>query len=107
LGNSCGIILTSYLRQHQQNPVDQVKVLQAFLNNELGLAIPVTGYFGPLTESAVNQFQLKYHGDVLLPWVPYGLPNEMTPTGYVYKTTQWKINMIACPDLNLPVPQLP
>jgi hypothetical protein len=55
----------------------------------------------------VDQFQVKYHSEVLAPWVPYGLPNEFTPTDYVYKTTMRWINLIECPALNLPIPQLP
>ena len=73
----------------------------------LGLNIPLTGVYGPLTYEAVKQFQVKYWQEVLQPWVPFGLPNAQTPTGYVYKTTKRWINMLSCPALNLPVPQLP
>ena len=106
---SCGIYLTQYIhpiRKDLNDPV-QVKKLQTFLNLNLGTNLPVTGYYGPETISAVDQFQVKYHGEVLQPWLSYGLPTEYTPTEYVYKTTQRWINLIMCSSLNLPIPQLP
>ena len=106
---SCGLYLDQYIhpiRKYLNDPAE-VKKLQIFLNENLGLSIPVTGYYGSLTIAAVDQFQVKYSGNVLLPWVPYGLPNQVTPTQYVYKTTQRWINLIMCPPLNLPLPQLP
>jgi len=37
---------------------------------------------------------------VLAPWVAIGcLPNIDTPTGYVYRTTEWAINNMFCPEL--------
>ncbi len=95
------------MRQHQANDQAEVVKLQNFLNQELSISIPVTGFFGPITESAVNQFQLKYSHDVLAPWIPYGLPNEHTPTGYEYKTTRYKINKIYCPTYDPGFPTLP
>lgn len=104
---SCGIYLNEYIKLGAKNNPDEVKKLQAFLNQNLGINLPVTGYYGPLTYNAVKQFQLKYNGNVLAPWVPYGLENDMTATGYVYKTTQRWINMLMCSALNLPIPPLP
>lgn len=101
----CSALLSDYLKEGVTN--DAVKKLQIFLNKELELSIPVTGHFGPQTLEAVNAFQLKYSEQVLKPWIPFGLPNEKTPTGYVYKTTQHMINMLSCSTLNLPAPQLP
>ncbi len=106
---SCGLYLYDYIhpiRKNLNNPVE-VKKLQTFLNIYLGLHIPVTGYYGPMTIAAVNQFQTMNNKSVLAPWVPYGLPDDMTPTSYVYKTTQRWINLIVCPPLGLPLPQLP
>ncbi|MBI4084984.1 MAG: DUF5011 domain-containing protein [Candidatus Liptonbacteria bacterium] len=99
--------LKDYMRQGMKNDSEQVIKLQEFLNKNLGLSLPSSGFFGSLTTNAVNQFQLKYKKEVLLPWVAYGLPNEDTPTGYVYKTTRRWINMLECPALNLPIPPLP
>lgn len=104
---SCTEYLLSDLRMGRANPVDEVKKLQLFLNEEMGSGLPVTGFFGPLTFNAVSSFQLKYASEILSPWVPYGLPSASTPTGYVYKTTRHKINEIKCATLNIPLPQLP
>jgi hypothetical protein len=93
-------LLNRYLRLGVNAP-DQVKLLQDFLNGEMGALLPISGVFGPLTESAVKDFQLKYLSDVLVPW---GITD---PTGYVYKTTLWKINEIYCAGLNTPRPQVP
>ena len=108
LGASCGLYLTDYIhpiRKSLNNPV-QVKKLQVFLNLNLGLHLPVDGYYSDADINAVNQFQVKYHGEVLAPWVPLGLPTEFTPTSYVYQTTQRWINLIMCPPLNIPMPVL-
>lgn len=108
LGASCTILLNDYLRLGYKNNAEEVSKLQQFLNDHMQSNLPVTGFFGPMTDKAVRVFQLGYKSDVLAPWVPLGfMPTDSTTTGYVYKTTQWKINMIHCPDLNLPFPQLP
>jgi uncharacterized repeat protein (TIGR01451 family) len=108
LGASCGLYLTSYIHPDRQNLNDpaQVTKLQTFLNMNLGLNLPVTGYYGSETIAAVDQFQVKYHIEVLKPWLSLGLPTQFTPTSYVYQTTQRWINLIMCPALNIPVPQL-
>ncbi|TSC61211.1 MAG: hypothetical protein Athens041674_845, partial [Parcubacteria group bacterium Athens0416_74] len=67
---------------------------------ELGLNLPLTGFFGLLTENAVKAFQLKYSEQILAPW---GITQ---PTGYVYKTTQRWINLSHCSSLNIPMPDL-
>jgi triacylglycerol esterase/lipase EstA (alpha/beta hydrolase family) len=72
------------------NDRTQVGLLQAFLNRELGLAIPLTGFFGPITEIAVKIFQLKYYADVLAP------VNMNAPTGFVGKYTLAKMNALKC-----------
>jgi uncharacterized repeat protein (TIGR01451 family) len=108
LGASCGLYLTSYIHPNRQNLNDpvQVKKLQTFLNQNLGIDLPVTGYYGSSTIAAVDQFQVKYHNEVLSPWVSLGLPTQYTPTNYVYQSTQRWINLIMCPSLNLPLPAL-
>lgn len=106
LGASCPLI-TSWMREAQFNDSSQVNALQSFLNGEMNSNLSVSGTFDSLTTSSVNDFQVKYWQDVLLPWVPFGLATDHTPTGYVYKTTSTKINRIACPDMTFPNPVLP
>jgi hypothetical protein len=103
---SCTPYLGDYLRIGKKNNPEQVVLLQTFLNTNLGLNLPVTGYFGPLTHNAVKQFQTENADQVLAPWTPYGLTNK-TPTGYVYKTTKRWINLLQCKTLDIPMPQLP
>ena len=108
LGASCGLYLTQYIHPVRQSLNDPTEVdkLQTFLNMNLGANLSITGQYNNSTIQAVNQFQTKYHTEVLAPWVPLGLPTEFTPTSYVYQTTQRWINLIMCPPLNLPMPNL-
>ena len=99
---TCGEYLTltnslgkKYLKEGIRNDKDAVILLQKFLNEQLGLSLPVTGYFGPLTTKAVKTFQLLHKDTVLTPW---GLTN---PTGIVYKTTIARINNLKCSTLNI------
>ncbi len=105
---SCGIYLNKYIKLgDKNNDKEEVKKLQVFLNEYLGLKLDVDGFYGLKTYNAVKVFQLKHQNEVLSPWVGVGkLKNENDPTGYVYKTTQRWINMIKCPELNLPIPEL-
>ncbi len=106
----CGPLLSQYLKIGQANDAGEVSKLQQFLNLEMMAALPVTGFFGAMTEGAVHAFQKKYWQDVLVPWfgqADSGIMDAADSTGYVYKTTQWKVNMIDCPSLDLPAPSLP
>jgi hypothetical protein len=94
------VLLNSYIKFGKNNNPEEVKKLQTFLNDQLGLNIPVNGVFGPKTLAAVKQFQQKYADDVLSPW---GLTG---PTGFVFKTTRHKINVLMCPNNNLEAPTL-
>ena len=107
LGAECSPILTSYLRIGRPNPASQVKILQNFLNGNLGINLPITGFFGKATYAAVSAFQTKYGSSVLAPWVPFGLHSATDPTGYVYKTTKYEINYLACPTNGASNPVLP
>ena len=76
----------------------------------MGSGLPLTGFFGPLTDAAVHAFQLKYWEEVLQPWFNIegsAILDQDDSTGYVYKTTQRMVNNIFCPSLNLPIPPLP
>lgn len=87
---ACGQHLTSYLRYGYDNDTFEVTKLQLFLKSR-GFDLDVTGEFDLKTDKAVHEFQLSYTEDILTPWeIDYS-------TGYVYKTTKWKINNIICP----------
>src|SRR5262249_47665609 len=64
----CGIYVSKFLRRHYKNNVDETKKLQKFLGENLKIDLPVTGFFGALTESAVKQYQLKHKDKILVPW---------------------------------------
>ncbi len=96
--NICGVTLDRGLRIGYKNKVDAVKALQTFLNEYMNAKLPVTGYFGSLTDKSVRAFQLKEAKYILDPW---GLK---AATGIVYKTSTVRINNIKCPDLQLPTP---
>lgn len=100
------IYLNDFLYFGKKNDPEQVKLLQTFLNEELGLKLVVDGKYGRTTRNAVITFQEKYGTDILTPWAPFGLKSGKG-TGNVYKTTKWKINMIKCADLKLEAPQIP
>lgn len=105
--DSCGVLLTGYVGLGKANNLVDVVRLQLFLNTEMDANLPVNGVYDLAAKAVVDQFQLKYSDEVLAPWVPFGLPTEKTPTGYVYKTTQRMINNINCDTLNIPMPLLP
>lgn len=100
LGESCGLYLDKFIRFNRNNDAEQVTKLQQFLNKWLGLSLPLTGFYGPLTYEAVLQFRTQYAETILTPW---GLTS---PTGIVYLTTLRQINMLECPVLSLELPPL-
>jgi hypothetical protein len=95
-GPACDTYLANYIKLGAKNDITDVVKLQMFLNSEMAAKLLYTGIYNIETMNIVNAFQVKYGADVLKPWVAFGLPNETTPTGYVYKTTKAKINSIAC-----------
>ncbi len=91
LGESfCAASVTSYIKQGANNDVDDVKMLQEFLNKEMNLKLDVSGVYDAETFEAVKAFQLKYADKILKPW---GLTE---PTGYVFKLTRWWMNALIC-----------
>ena len=107
LSASCTEYLHSYLGYGKKNDPEEVKKLQIFLNRIMGADIPVSGYFGKLTRLGVKKFQVKYHDQILQPWIDAGVdPKELEGgTGYVYKTTLRQINLIECADINISLPK--
>jgi hypothetical protein len=96
----CSPLITQYLGRGFINPSDEVVKLQGFLNQNLGISLPLTGIFGPQTTQAVKDFQTKFWETVLKPWFSFpdsGITGSDTATGIVYKTTKWEINNIVCP----------
>ncbi|MDP2598815.1 MAG: DUF5011 domain-containing protein, partial [Candidatus Liptonbacteria bacterium] len=91
LGETSCNYLRSYLRLGYQNDSVEVTKLQTFLRDEENFVnLKITGFFDIETDRAVRAFQDKYEVDVLRPW---NLPEN---TGYVYYTTQKKINESHC-----------
>ncbi len=104
---SCEPYLTTYLKKGEvNNKADQVKKLQTFLNEFIGSKLPVTGYFGSLTDTAVRNLQTKYSDEIIKPWVQANLMSSIHSTGWVYKTTQWFINSKKCSQEAIPFPVL-
>ncbi|MBP6881024.1 MAG: hypothetical protein KBC35_00135 [Candidatus Pacebacteria bacterium] len=93
----CSPYLTTYLRFDINNDPDEVRKLQHFLNQELGRSLDISGFFDLATEQAVRDFQLIHREEVLIPW---GLERD---SGFVYYTTQKKINEIMCGGRSFPL----
>jgi len=95
---ACNPYLLKYIKLGADNDPEEVKKLESFLNEYLGVDLPVNGIYEEVDYNAVKQFQLFMKDDVLAPWVLVGcLPSDITPTGYVYRTTEWAINNMFCP----------
>ncbi len=94
--------LTDYMQMGSQNDALEVTKLQLFLQifKDMfgGAPNPITGVFDGTTEANVKAFQLMYKAEILDPWFTLGIVPHDRPTGFVYKTTLWKINSIICPD---------
>jgi len=90
VATSCNY-LNSYMKMGFNNDSSEVLKLQTFLRDFEGFTnIELTGIFDQATFDAVSAFQAKYADDVLAPW------GITSPTGFVYLTTQKKINEIHC-----------
>ncbi len=90
-----------FLEDHMQigwenNPWEVIK-LQLFLSMVMGYDNPITGVFDRTTDLNVKAFQEVYRSETLTPWFEAGIVPHDRPTGFVYKTTKWKINDIVCP----------
>ncbi len=94
---SCRALLHTYIGTHHVNDPLEVAKLQYFLRTFEGATVPLSGIYGYATEQAVRAFQVKHAETVLQPW---GIER---PTGYVYFTTQKKINETYCDELDFPL----
>ena len=90
--SSCSAYLTTYLGKNKNNDLDEVIKLQNFLQQYVQSDIDVTGIFDNKTELAVKLFQQQYAEEILTPW------SMNISSGYVYYTTQKKINEMMCND---------
>lgn len=106
--NTCPFIL-SQMQLGAENEELEVMKLQAFLNIFKsvfgGVENPITGTFGSVTDANVKSFQEHFRSEILDPWYNLGIVPHNRPTGFVYKTTMWKINSMLCPE-NTELPSL-
>jgi hypothetical protein len=94
----CTPLLTTYIRYGADNDRGDVEKLQYFLKTvEHEDAVTLTGVYDAPTRDAVRDLQRRYAADILTPW---GLTKT---TGYVYYTTQKKINELWCTDRAFPL----
>jgi hypothetical protein len=94
--NSCPFLI-DFMQIGVSNDSWEVTKLQMFLSIVMGLPTPVTGIFDSTTDANVKLFQERYRSEILDPWYERGIVPHNRPTGFVYKTTRWKINDIICP----------
>lgn len=106
-GNACPAYIAHYIKFGANNNLNDVVNLQIFLRKNIDANVKITGAYDAASLAAVNAFQVKYSEDVLAPWVQFGLPTATTSTGYVYKTSKWKINSLMCPTFTIAKPMLP
>jgi hypothetical protein len=95
---ACSAYLTEYIHIRKKNNPEEVVKLKLFLNEYMGVDLVINGDYDSYAFEAVLNFQKKEYEEVLAPW---GIKNA---TGYVYKTTLRRINMLKCPELALPIP---
>ncbi|MEZ4104675.1 MAG: hypothetical protein R3B60_05335, partial [Candidatus Paceibacterota bacterium] len=86
----CSPYLTTYLKQNKVNDTEEVIKLQQFLREYTDERVMISGIFDNTTKLAVDKFQQEYRSEILEPW---GMTKS---SGYVYYTTQKKINEIMC-----------
>ncbi len=95
----CGKYLLEYIHIRKHNNPEEVTKLQLFLNDYMKKNLEINGVYDQPTFDTVKEFQVKEKEEVLEPW------EIEEPTGYVYITTQRRINNIKCPELDIPMPQ--
>ena len=88
----CLPLITSYLREGQDNDPAEVQKLQQFLRDQGYTTVLNTGIYDAATQAAVTDYQEAHADEILSPW---GAPGG---TGYVYYTTQKHINETYCDE---------
>jgi hypothetical protein len=100
-------LLVDYMQIGESNDPMEVKKLQAFLHIFRsiygGIDQSLTGEFDATTDANVKAFQQHFGEEILNPWYELGIVLHNRPTGFVYKTTLWKINSMVCPDSVMPL----
>ncbi len=92
---TCSPLLTTYIRRGANNDKKEVGELQFFLKTMEGFEdVKETNEYDDTTYNAVREFQTRYADEILTPW------GMNTPSGFVYYTTQKKINEIWCKDMD-------
>lgn len=87
----CPQYLTSYIEWGGENATDEVKKLQRFLIDAQGEGgVSETGEYDEASYGAVHRFQEEYFDEIIAPW------GGKETTGFVYYTTQKKINDLYC-----------
>jgi hypothetical protein len=97
---ACGKLLTTYIRPGARNDTEEVMRLQTFLREREGEELKEHGEYDAATLEAVKRFQKTYGPEVLAPW---GMEEA---SGFVYYTTQKKINELHCEGELFPLSQL-
>lgn len=80
---ACAPVFTKYMRYGRLNDKAEVIKLQVFLNTYMGTKLPVTGFFGTMTRSAILKFQATYM-------------KMKKPTGLVLVNTIAQMNAMSC-----------
>jgi YDG domain len=80
---ACVPVFTKYMRYGRVNDKAEVIKLQVFLNTYTGTKLPLTGFFGTMTRSAILKFQATYM-------------KMKKPTGLVLLNTITMMNAMSC-----------
>ncbi len=91
--NRCPVYLTTYHRVGESGDEQGAKKIARFLNRYQNAGLSEDGVYSQDDAAAVVAFQEAHRAEVLTPW---GLDSG---SGYVYKTTQDKINDIYCDEM--------
>ena len=92
---TCSPLLETYISPSGTNSRDEVGELQFFLRTIEGdTTVSLTKEYDAATIRSVHAFQMRYADDILTPW---GMTES---SGYVYYTTQKKVNELWCDDID-------